>query len=189
MNWFGRLLRRKQQESHLDQELRFHIEQRVPDFRRSGLDDAEARRKARQQFGGADQVKEDCRDARGTRWLEDLLQDLRYAARGLWHHPGFALVIVFSLALSIGGNTAIFSVLNAVLCRSVPVVQPEQLYGLDITESKFRAPQRFSYPLFEQMRGAAGDGIAAMSRVARMYSRLAGACEQDIARVQLGSGE
>jgi len=78
-------------------------------------------------------------------------------------------------------------VLNSVLLRPLPVAHPEELYALDITESKFRAPQRFSYPLLEQMRGVTGDGVAAMSPVARMYSRFSG--EQDIARVQLVSGE
>jgi hypothetical protein len=80
-------------------------------------------------------------------------------------------------------------VLNAVLLRSLRVVHPQQLYALDITESRFRAPQRFSYPLFEQMRGSLGEGVAAMSRVARMHSRLSGEGEQDITRVQLVSGE
>lgn len=71
MNWWGRLLRRTEQESHLDRELHFHVEQRVADLTRGGLGEEEARRKVRLEFGGIDQVKEDCRDARGTRWIED----------------------------------------------------------------------------------------------------------------------
>jgi predicted permease len=122
-------------------------------------------------------------------WLERLLQDVRYAARGLARNPGFALVIVVSLGLGIGANSALFSVLDAVLLRPLPVAHPEQLFALDLTEARFRAPQRFSYPMFERMRAVAPTGIAAISRVARMHGRMDGASELETIPVQLVSGE
>lgn len=81
MSWWNRLWRRKQMEEQLEKELRFHIEQHAADLIAQGYDPAEARRQARLGLGGPEQVKEQCRDARGTRWVEDLWQDLRYAAR------------------------------------------------------------------------------------------------------------
>jgi predicted permease len=122
-------------------------------------------------------------------WLERLLQDLRYATRGLARNPGFALVIVVSLGLGIGANAALFSVLDAVLLRPLPVVHPEQLFALDLTESRFRSPQRFSYPMFERMRAVAPNGSAAMSRIARTHGRIDGATEIETIPVQLVSGE
>lgn len=83
MNWLGRLLRRNQMEEHLNQELRFHLEQHVADLIAQGLDAESARREARLALGGSDQVKELCRDARGTRWIEDFGQDVRYALRAM----------------------------------------------------------------------------------------------------------
>ncbi|HEY7393165.1 MAG TPA: ABC transporter permease, partial [Bryobacteraceae bacterium] len=126
-------------------------------------------------------------------WLERLLQDVRYAIRGLARNPGFALVIVVSLGLGIGANSALFSVMDAVLLRPLPVAHPEQLFALDLTESRFRSPQPFSYPMFEQMRAVAPSGIAAMSRIARTHGRIdatsGGTSELETIPVQLVSGE
>ena len=120
------LFHRTQVETELNEELRFHFEQEVEKCKKAGMSEQEATRFARLRFGGQEQVKEDCREARGTSFIENLLQDLRYAARQLAGHPTFAIAIILTLALSIGANSAIFSVIDSVLIKSLPYPQPER---------------------------------------------------------------
>ncbi len=108
------LFRRDAVEGELDDELSFHYDQQIEKFVRSGLSLPEARRRARLIIGGPDNIKEECRDARGTRWLEELWQDVRYAVRTLAKNPGFTAVAVLSLTLGIGGTTTIFTLVKAV---------------------------------------------------------------------------
>ena len=96
MNWWQRLLRRRKMEEQLEKELRFHLEQHTNELIAQSNAPEEARRQARLALGGSEQVKEQCRDARGTRWLEDLLQDFRYAGRTLRNQTGFAVITVTS---------------------------------------------------------------------------------------------
>lgn len=140
MTWWHRLLRQKQMEEQLDKELRFHLDQHTADLMAQGHSREEAIRQARLALGGPTQVKESCRDARGTRWIEDLFQDLRYALRTLRASPGFTLVAVVTLALGIGANTAIYSFIDSILLRSLPVKHPESLVVLNWQGKRFGHP-------------------------------------------------
>src|SRR5580704_8254961 len=124
------LFRRAEVEQELDDELRFHREQQAGKYMRAGMSRDEALRKVRLDFGGLEQVKEDCRDARGVSFLESLAQDLRYGFRMLAKAPAFTAIIILTLTLGIGANTAIFTLVNAVMLRSIPVRDPQQLVVL-----------------------------------------------------------
>jgi predicted permease len=122
------VLRRKAVEQELDDELRFHLEQQAVKYARAGVSADEAHRLASLALQGPEQAKERCRDARGTLLWDATLQDLRYAIRQLRGAPGFAMVAIVILALGIGANTAIFSLLDAVMLRSLPVRDADQLF-------------------------------------------------------------
>ena len=156
MNWWGRLRHREALEQQLDKELRFHLDERIAALRRGGLSEDDARRRAHQEFGGMAQIQEACRDARGTQWLESIVQDLRYAVRTLRQAPAFTAASILTLALGIGANTAIFQLLDAIRLRSLPVPDPQQLAKIQIANGRpfgvSHYSDNLSYPIFEQIR-------------------------------------
>ena len=131
MTWLGRFFRKRKQDAQLDSELRFHIEQQTAENIASGMTLAEARRRSLAQFGGLESRKEESRDARGTRFLESLWQDIRFSFRMLRRSPGFSVLAILCLTLGIGANAAVFSWTEGLLLRPFPLVaHQERMYAL-----------------------------------------------------------
>lgn len=151
MSWYRRLLnlvRPNRLARDIQREMDFHLQELVDRLVSEGMSARQARREAKRRFGNRADLRERVRDADVVVWLDSLLADLRYAGRALWSTPAFTLVAVLSLGLGIGANTAIFSLINAVLLRSVPVQHPEQLVQLSMTEYG----TTFTNPQWEEIR-------------------------------------
>ncbi len=145
-----KFFRRKRFESDMDAEIAFHIEAYVDDLVRSGVDRREAARRARIEFGGTEATKDECRQAWGLQWMDELRADLRLTFRTLRRNPGFAAIAVLSLALGIGANTAIFGVMDAVMLRLLPVRDPGRLVFVRTAGTAGRDGP--PYPYFELLR-------------------------------------
>ena len=134
------------------EEMRFHMRAYSDDLERSGVSPAEAERRARLEFGSVEAASEECRQARGLQMIDELRQDLRYAIRGLAKAPGFSAAVIVSLAFGIGANTAIFSLMDAVLFRTLPVASSGTLYFLEHASATDTSSSS-NYPLLERYRG------------------------------------
>ena len=181
------LFRWRAVEDELDDELRYHLERKTEEGVVNGLCAGEARRAALLDLGGIEQRKEECRDARGVRWLEEFLQDLRYGCRLLRKNPAFSAVVVLALALGLGANIALFSLFNTVLLGALPVQNPEQLVVLSTVNEKSDSITSFSYPMYRELRdkNAVFSGLFAQAGV-EMNASYAG--ESEKARGELVTG-
>jgi len=156
MHWLTRLFRKTQAEKQLDSELRFHLEQQISNYVAAGLTPEEARRRARLEFGGLESIKEESREARRGSFLENLFQDIRYGVRVLRKSLGFTVTAAVTLALGIGANTAIFSIVDAVILRPLPYKDSSRMINIHLKTPMFpNFNLGLTWPAFDQIRSQA----------------------------------
>ncbi len=153
------VVRRSAVERDMAEELKFHVDARARDIAASGFSQEEARRRARLEFGAVESYKDECREARGLRLLDDLRADLRYAVRTLARTPAFAAMAIVSLALGIGANTVVFSVVNALVLKPLPIDHPERVFFLQFGSGANHPTT--SFPNYRDLRdrSASFDGL------------------------------
>jgi len=192
------LFLRRRVERELDAELRFHLDQQVAENIAAGMSPASARDAALRAFGGVAYTKEECRASLGLRLLDELQQDARHTARALAKAPAFTAIAVLTLALGIGANTTIFTLLDAVVLKPLPVPAADDLLAFhetgpegtpDVTGGSGRY-LRFSVPRFTRLEAALGSAgsLAAVTRSSRFIAQLPGSAQPQFVQAQLVSG-
>ena len=179
-SWLKRvrtIFRRGSMERELDVELQFHLDMLAADYVRRGIPPDAARRSARQTFGGVESIKDDVRDAWLTRLVETIGQDVRYGLRGLRRQAGYALAVIVTMALGIGANTAIFSVVNAVVLRPLPYDRGEDLLLLNQARTNV-ANTGFSFADIDDIKAFSGS-LDAVVEYHNMYFILLGGEEPE----------
>jgi predicted permease len=181
------LFRRQRVEQELDEELRYHIESEIEEYVARGMNPEEARRAALLSMNGIEQRKEECRDTRRVQWLEDVWQDMRYGLRWLRKSPMFTVAAALTIALGVGANTAVFSLIDAVLLRSLPVQDPKELIFLQAAGSA-GPPGAPPYPCFARLRAETVSfaGMAAFSSD-ELRIEIDGKSEQVMGQVASGN--
>jgi len=185
--WARDLFHVKQSENELEAELRFDIVQRIDTNMRAGMTREEAELNARREFGSIALAKEECRDERGTQVFEQTWQDIRFGLRMLRKSPGFTATAILTLALGIGANTAIFSMMDTVILQSLPIRNPNELVVISSVTPRTGQSDSFSYPMYQDIRDKndAFDGVIAVGGV-QMNVSYAG--ESEHVRGRLVSG-
>ena len=169
--WFRALFQKRKLDADLDEEMRSHIELRTQVNIEAGMKPEEARYAAMRQFGWKESIQEKCRDLRGVRWLENLWQDIRFGARQLRKSPGFTAIAVVSISLGVGASTAVFSLVNAILLRSLPVPRPHELRVLEWSGSEVRMSSFEGVSVQSGNRWSSADCVTHLT-----FQRLRDAC-------------
>ena len=166
MGWRRALFGRKRAEQVVDDEIRRHIELLAQEYENSGLPADEALRAAMRRFGRVSWVKEEVREQNGLARAESVSQDLRFAIRTFAAQPGFSAVLLLTLALAIGANTAVYSVLRAVLLEPLPLPEADRIvFVWEQDRVNHTTREGASYPDYEDLKSSAGHfaGLAAMT--------------------------
>jgi putative ABC transport system permease protein len=187
--WHGRL------DDELDEEVRFHVEMKTSGYVAAGMNPREAREAALRDFGRVEQTKEECRETRGVHFIETVFQDVRFGVRQLRKNPGFTAVAVLTLALGIGANSGIFSVMRQVLLQRLPVPHPEELVLLyapgdkngNVDSDEGDGSESFSYPMFADLRDH-NTAFAGLAAKADFPTSVAFRGQTERARAELVSG-
>jgi putative ABC transport system permease protein len=188
MSWIRRIsnvLRSNRHSRDLDRELEFHLAERIDELVADGMTRRDAVAEARRRFGNYGAQKERTRDADVLAWVDSLVNDVRYAVRALAHSPGFALVAILSLALGIGANTAIFSLVNAVMLRALPVSHPEELVQITLGDGG----GTLTNPIWEQIRDRQTTFAGALAYSSFTQFNLVGGGEARLATGSMVSGD